>query len=489
MQSLESYPKELTGQREIIEANFIFCLWKNPDLYGDYEKEVKADRDFLTPDGKFYYSLGYEMYKLGYKSFDDASIYSYVEGKEVLKEGFSRRGGYKTVDEIKRILNEENIDTYYDELVKNNAILSLHDEGYDILKYLDKFKKMTYSQVEDFVEFKLNNVFFKSSLNGSAVIDLAIGYDKWIDEWDKGVGIGFKVGFPMLNYHLAGIHRKNLILHVGGIGQGKTTSAILMYVLPIIESGESICIIANEQGQEEFRQMLLSTVLFNRIKYFKMNRQKLLFGGFTEEDRKALGEATKWLAQYKDQLHYVHLNDYDIGNVKRIIKKYSKLNVGTYLFDTLKPKDDSSDKAWADFSEVSKELFLLAQKEDVAVIATAQLASSAANRKFLDLSCIGKSRAIAETASQVIMFRPIRDGEKNKIKPYTHAKDSNGKYTNIKKEVSLDSNKDYIVLFVPKNRYGKAGDLQLVYERNMDFNTLKEIGYCNIEYDGFGNGK
>lgn len=486
MQSLDHYPKELTEQREMTEANFVFCLWRNPDLYGDYEREIRADRDLLTEDGRFYYSLGYEMYQLGYKSFDDASIYSYVEGKETLKNGFARRGGYKTVDDIKRILNEENIETYYDELAKSNAILSLHDDGYDCIRYLDKFKKMTYSQVEDFVEYKLNNIFFKSSLGGVTVANLATGYEKWIEEWDKGTGIGFKVGFPMLNYHLAGIHRRNLILHLAGIGQGKTTSALIMYVLPMLESGESVCIIANEQGQEEFRQMMLATVLFNKIHYFKMNRQKLLFGGFTKEDKDALNLAVKWLEKFKNQLHYVHLNDYDIGNVKRIIKKYSKLNVGAYLFDTLKPRDDSSDKAWADFSEVSKELFLLAQKEDVAVIATAQLASNAANRKFLDLSCVGKSRAIAETAGQVIMFRPLRETEKENLKVYTYAKDSGGKYTNIKKEIELDKNKDYIVLFVPKNRYGKAGDLQIVYERNMDFNTMKELGYCHIEYDGFG---
>jgi replicative DNA helicase len=486
MNSLDNYPKEFTNNRSMIEANFIFCLWKNPDLYADYEKEVRADKDLLTEDAKFYYSLGYEMFRLGYKSFDDASIYSYIEGKEVLKNGFTRRGGYKTVDEIKRILNEENIETYYDELMKSNAILSLHNDGYDCLRYLDKFKKMTYSQLEDFVEYKINNIFFKSSLGGVTIADLATGYEKYIDEWDKGTGIGFRVGFPMLNYHLAGIHKRNLILHLAGIGQGKTTSALLMYILPIIESGESVCLIANEQGQEEFRQMLLATVLFNKIKYFKMNRQKLLFGGFTTEDREALKSATEWLKKYENQLHYVHLNDYDIGNVKRIIKKYSKLKVGAYLFDTLKPRDDASDNAWADFSEVSKELFLLAQKEDVAVIATAQLAATSANRKFLDLSCIGKSRAIAETAGQVIMFRPLREGEKTSLKVYTYMKDASGKHTNVKKDIPLDENKDYIVLFVPKNRYGKAGDLQIVYERNMDFNTMKELGYCHIDFDGFG---
>ena len=128
----------------------------------------------------------------------------------------------------------------------------------------------------------------------------------------------------------------------------------------------------------------------------------------------------------------------------------------------------------------------MAQKEDVAVIATAQLAANSSSRKFLDLSCIGKSRAIAETAGQVIMFRPLREAEKKSLKVYTYMKDSAGKFTSVKKEIALDEDKDYVVLFVPKNRYGKAGNLQIVYERNMDFNTMKELGYCDIDYDGFG---
>jgi hypothetical protein len=35
MPSLDNYPAILNENRDMIEANFIFCLWKNPDLYGD----------------------------------------------------------------------------------------------------------------------------------------------------------------------------------------------------------------------------------------------------------------------------------------------------------------------------------------------------------------------------------------------------------------------------------------------------------------------
>ena len=178
------------------------------------------------------------------------------------------------------------------------------------------------------------------------------------------------------------------------------------------------------------------------------------------------------------------MTDYSIDNVKKIVKKYSKLGTGMFVFDTLKPELESSDKAWAEFSEVAKELFLLAKKEDVAIVATAQLSSESMARRYLDLSCIGKSRAIAETATQVVCFRTLTNEEKQKLKPYQYQKNEDGKYSKIRKVIDLDENKDYIVLFTPKNRFGETQP-QLVYERNMSFNTLKEIGYVEIQYDGF----
>ena len=484
--TIDEFPQELVHKRNVTESSFIFCLWKSPDIYGDYERELKADEDFITEEGKFYYSLGLSMYKLGYKSFDDITIYSYLEGKDIVRNKYERYGSTRTVDEMRRVLDINNIESYYDDLMKSNAILRLHKTGYNCIPEMTKFENMTYMQLEDYMEYKVNNIFLKSSINGMTITDLSDGYDKWIEEWDSGSGVGFPVGYPMLNYHLAGIHKKNLILHLASVGQGKTTSAILMYVIPTLEKGEQVCIIANEQGEEDFRQMILATVLFNKIKYRKMNRQKFLFGNFTDEDKKALKEASDWLGKYKGKLHYAHLNDYDTGNIKRIIKKYSKLGVGIFLLDTLKPLDDSSDKAWGNFSEVSKDIFMLAQKEDIAIIATAQLSGASASRRYLDLSCIGKSKAIAETAGQVIMFRPLKQSEKEKLEVYTYMKNVDGKYTKAKKIIQLDVDKDYIVLFVPKNRYGQAGDLQIVYERNMSFNTMKELGYCHIEYDGFG---
>jgi len=484
---LEEYPESITKNRQMVEASFIFSLYKNPSLYEDYHKNLKIDledSDIRTDDGIFYYSLGLQMFKLGYQTFDSLSAYAFLESNQVLKDGFESRGGYKSVEEMKSLINLENLDKYYDELVKCNMLLRLYDKGFNVENNIDKFTKMSSDEVYAFYDYQLNNIALNKSVQAN-IADLNENYDEWIDKWDQGNSMGYKMGFPLINYHMAGVHKGNLILHVGGIGQGKSTSAILFYVLPTIESGESIVIIGNEQDEDAWRQMILSSVLFNKIHYRKMNRQKFMFGGFSDEDKEGLQKATEWLKKSKGKIYFAHLQDYNINTVKKIIKKYSKRGVGVYLFDTMKPEDDSSDKAWAQFSEVAKELFLIAHKEDIALIATAQLSGESNKRKYLDLSCIGKSKAIAETAGQVLMFRPVRNEEKEKMKGYSYKKNNEGKYTNIKIVIDLSPDKDYIIVFVSKNRYGKA-NICILYERNMDFNSIIELGYVDVEFDGWG---
>lgn len=448
----------------------------------DY-KNIVNGTDIITEDGIFYYGLAQQLCKAGYQSFDNISLYSFLEDKKTLKSGYEDRGGYKSITEITSLINVDNVGTYYDELIKNNMFLRLHDVGFNVVGNLEKLNQMSSNEVYDYYDFQLNNICVGKieKIKGENISE---GYEKYIQEWDEGKSVGYKIGYPLLNYRLAGVHKKNFLLHLAHIGNGKTTTAILFYILPVIESGENVCIIGNEQSVDEFRQMILASVLFNKIGYFGMNRQKFITGRFSDENKAAMNEAVKWLEDCKGKIYFVETTDYSIGNVKKIIKKYSKLGVGEFLLDTLKPELESSDRAWAEFSEVAKELFLVAKKEDVAIIATAQLSSESMARRYLDLSCIGKSRAIAETATQVVCFRSLTNEEKQKLKPYQFQKTDDGKYSKVRKLIDLEETKDYIVLFTPKNRFGDTQP-QLVYERNMSFNTLKEIGYVEIQYDGF----
>ena len=175
----------------------------------------------------------------------------------------------------------------------------------------------------------------------------------------------------------------------------------------------------------------------------------------------------------------MNINNYDLSTISRAIKKWSKLGISYFIVDTFKPMDDSSERSWGEFSETAKALFLLSKKLDIAIVCTAQLTPSAMSRRYLDLTAVGKSRAISETASTVIMFRPLTPHEKQNLEYYKFDKETKAR---VYKKV--DPEKDYIMVFTPKNRYGNTNP-QIIVERNMNFNSYQQIGWYECEYDQF----
>ncbi|GIN68501.1 DNA helicase [Bacillus glycinifermentans] len=486
MNSLDSYPSELTESREQIEASFIFCLWKNPDLYDDYKKEIRADRDLLTEDGKFYYTLGLEMSNMNYRSFDDASIFSYIEGKDAIKNGFIRRGGIKTVDEIKSILNEENIDTYFDELIKSNMLLQLYDKGFNVTKELDKFKKMTSSQLYSYFEYQLDNVFLRRGA-GVKIEDLDLG-DDFIASIENGeeMGLSYAAAAPLLNYHTLGLHKSNVQIFAGFSGTGKTSFCISSYVMSILDQGEKITIIANEMNKRAWQHIFMATILSHKIGYYGLPRKRQKMGNLNEEQLNKLREAKKYYEDhYKGRIKFAKIYDYSINDVKRIMRKMAKQGFGFMLYDTFKAEDASSTTVTGELVEASKQLLQVAEKENIGIIITMQLAIYMENTRYLTAACLSNAKGVKEIVSELVLTRPLWEdefpGKRYDVKPYRFKKDSKGKYTKTKEYLELDPNKKYRLVFLDKTR-NDEGETVILFQFDGAWNKWTELGYCTPKH-------
>ena len=118
---------DLTKNRDVLEGNFVLSLYKNPiELYGDFP--INSDTDLLTSDGKFYYNLGFNMVKMGIKTFDEISILSFLNDYPELKLEYEDKGGWKSIEDYTDVLDENNIEAYYNELVKNNLLIKLRQK-------------------------------------------------------------------------------------------------------------------------------------------------------------------------------------------------------------------------------------------------------------------------------------------------------------------------------------------------------------------------
>lgn len=487
---ITEFPTELIQNRNIVEGNFTFMMYADPEMVGQYE-HIKCDEydgELRTRDGIFLFTLAREMYKLGHKNFDEISIYSFLESKPNYKNQFEEIGGYNAISEAKSLIDPSNDSAYYDELSKSNLILNLYSSGFNVKQDFEKFKTMTCEEVMDYIEFKLADVSLGTKITRLEVEDLSKNYEEAVEYWSKGQAVGAKVAYPLLNYTLLGIHRSTFNILLANVNAGKTTFGLALYVMPLIKAGENVLIIGNEQTATEFRLLLLGMVLFNEIGYKKMNKTHLQSGKYSEEDLKNINLAIKWLDDCEGKIQFSHLYDYDINTIKKLVKKYSKIGYNYVFFDTLKAPDEGSDRQWQEFSKTSQEIFKLAAKQNVALICTAQLSGESLRKRYLDLSCVGKSRAITETAHSVVMFRVLKSEEKDKesskyVKVFKNIRNpETGKLTNTREYFDLDYNADYQVLFVAKNRSGMV-NICIVYERRMEWSYFREIGFCEIPYD------
>ncbi|MFS1518607.1 DnaB-like helicase C-terminal domain-containing protein [Bacillus sp. SCS-151] len=486
MKTLKDYNEKLVSNRDHIEASFIFCLWRNPELFSDFEKEVRADRDLLTDDGRFYYTLGYEMYKLGYKSFDDASIYSFIEDKDSFKKGFQLRGGYKTVEEIRSIVNEDNVEIYYDELVKYNMLLNLSDKGFNVIDELDKYRKMVSSQLYDYFEYQLDNIFLNRG-SGVKVEDLDLDED-FIDSCDSGIemGLSYANTSPIMNFHTLGLHLSNVLIFAGFSGTGKTSYCVNTYVMSILDQGEKIVIVANEMNKRAWQHIFMATILSLKLGYYGLPRKKQKMGNFSDEQQLMMKKAKEYYdTNYKGRIKFVKIFDYSIDDVKRVFRKMNKQGFKYGLYDTFKSENAASGNVTGELIEASKQLLQVAEKEEMGIIITMQLAIYMENTRYLTAATLSSAKGVKEVVSELIMTRPVWEDEfpdgKFDIKPYKFKKDSRGKYTKVKEYITMNPEKKYRIMFLDKTR-NDGGEIAILYQFDGDWNKWTELGYCTPKH-------
>lgn len=481
---LKDYPKELIKGRDGAEATFVFSLWKQPDLYDDFSRiNVGNDETLKTEDGIFYFSLGRQMYNQGFKSFDNATIYTFLEGKPTVKKHFDELGGYSTVNDISSLINPDNADAYYDRIAKMNTLMTLHDKGFNVLENLDRFARMTNQEVYDYYDYILNSVSIKNT-HDIEIESLEID-DKFLSECNDGLvqGISYGMRCPILNYLTLGTPLGDMYMFAGYSGVGKTSFVFENMILPMTENKVKCAVISNEQRSKDFKQLLLVHILTSEFDYWGLTRKKLKMGKYTDEQWEMLQKAKEVYRNKYSSIQFVKLFDNKMDKVKRIIKKLAKLGYQVVMFDTMKSEDEIDDSMWQQLLIHSRKLFQITSRENISLICTYQLALHTLNKRYLDASCLSNAKQIKEVFSEMVYARPLWDdeytGEKFDVKPYQLKRDENGKYTNVRKPIVLDREKKYIVAFLDKTR-NDDDKIQVLYEFNGRFNRWKEIGYCSV---------
>ena len=476
--------KEINSGREKKEAAFVFCLWKDPSLYGDYlsinDGKVKTLRD---NDAVFYYNLGKALYLQGYKSFDNITVTTFLDKKTEIKKKFEEYGGYKEVNKLIQLVNPDNIESYYDVICRMNG-LSLICEKYDeIFSDVRRFENASSNDVYETFDL-INNSVALTTVQASGVEDLIVT-DEDIAEMDKGEDVGLQYGkyAPILNYTTLGAPLGDCFLIGGHSGCGKSSFIFNNMVIPFTENGIQCAIISNEMRSKVYKILLLVHVLTQELDYWKLTRKKIKMGHYTPEDKEMIKKAQEIIRAKYGAIKFVKLQSDNIGIVFQHIKRLAHQGTTCFCWDTMKSDEVFDESMWQSLLMNSRKLYHIADNLNISIIVTYQLALHTVNQRWLDAGCLANGKQIKEVFSEMVYMRPLWQdeftGQKYDCKPWKFKKDSNNK---IKEHIELDPNEKYMVCFVDKTR-NDDDKKTILFKWKGQWNTWQEVGFCTILND------
>lgn len=508
----EKFPDELLKDRIFVEGNVIACIYKDLLLID----ETKLDTDnFITKDGAFYFALAKNIRQLGYSSLDEITILTNIT--ETVEEGFNERGGWDSIAHMIDIVNHDNWNTYYDILCRENTLIHLFNEGFNLFKpiYDNKnreaipinlFRKMDNESVLDWYESKLCDLGTVTSTNileedetmeikEDFIEGLLEGEDGFVpfDILGKDINNETIWGLPYVSNHMMGYLHGTLNFIAGHSSTGKST-ILTTIALALKHKGEKILLITNEQKIKAFKVQFLILILAKYFKYYKITKKKLMAGkdNLTAEDREMLKKARiYWNNNYKGSIACISIADSDVKLSQKKIREYAlKKGFTCFIYDTFKLElsEDNNDNHWISLIKDSRAFDKIAKKYNMIGICSMQLALNTLNRLFLDASCLSNSKAVKEILESLLMIRSVYPEELDKENKKYYLKTFKRKLINdkwIEEPIELDPSSVYKLLFYDKTRNAENSTdtgIAQVLKFNGALGIFTEIGQARVRH-------
>lgn len=473
------------------EGNVISCFFKDMLLIDDTTFEQK---DFVTADGLFYFSMLNQLRNKGFYSLDEVTILSNLSQDAIDK--YEDMGGWDSIQHQIDIINTQNFDTYIDILYRENILLHMHSDGFNLLKEINVngkkiiplklFRKMTAEEVTDWYDARISS--YGTGYSSKVLEEEEIDFDdEFIESCQEGEenGVPFDIAgydingeeincFPFLSRQIMGLLEGTFTM-MGGFSSVGKSSWWVTVLMSLLYYDRKILIISNEESVKKFKVKFMIWLLGKRNRYFKLTKKKMTSGDINAESRDQLTQVQKfWRENYKGKVKFISINDADM----RVVKKKIRENVLRYgydcvLYDTFKIQESDFEGTRQDLSLVrdSRELDKIAKKYNIIMLASVQLAERLKGKLFLDSSVLSNSKQIKEILENLFLMRTVYDeelDEKNKFycRPF-RLKKVNDKW--IEEEYAPDRNAVYRALFVEKTRNGNnSSDTGVAYLLKFD---------------------
>lgn len=492
--------EKILSYKNISEANVIACLFDNPESI--YTSDITL-QDFDNNCWKVLYAILDGITSSGKLAVDSISVGQYLELHPSLKSKYEEYGGYQTIQDLKTFAKSQELEGQLSDLKKWQAVKKLQEGGICISpKQLSNFADVDAEHIYDLLTATLNDAFIKASGNTESE-DLFDSLEETVENLDAGSNLGLLTGHEYLDAETGGIMRKGNITSIGSLsGTGKSWITFML-LLPIFIKGyndreknngnyEKLCIIINEENVQRFRIELL-VYFANNILGKPLKKSTLRNGHFNSETKQILKETLALLKEYQDAhlITIVPLERWSVKRAEKVISKFYHLGVNYFVIDTFKSGYDtyrSGEAEWQTLAEDMHRLHDICKEAglNVGLLTTIQLSKGSAKSRVYSQQNVGKAKNLIDTQSLSIMFRRVAPEEySSQSKALNVYKLEKVGSKTEKIPQTLEEDKMYYVMFIVKNRFGRANDQEIVWKVDLGVNKIEEVGLCRIVDDSF----
>ena len=477
-----AYLEELEEARERVGAHYVASVYKDIDLFNAYNihhKHLKKGSPYT-----FYFLIAEAMIrKGGYETLDIVSVDTFVKDNMSEKgwTTYKTYGGYDTIETVMGSVEEENIESYYSDVLKYSALIDLHNKGYNLEQNWKEVKKLSYKELSDYINEQFGEIFVNADLGHDVVMDIKHDIRKMVEDADKGALRGIPYASKLLTAYTNGMRRGEITVLAGKTGEGKTFLATNLIVPQMVKAKQKLMIICNEEDIKKWQREIL-TYLINDIivkehddlKGEAFNKGRMFRGQFTQMEWRLLDLGIEKMHELFDDglISFINLTTFSMDKAINIVRQHSsKYNTNYYILDTLKLDNDigsdkPGDNSWLALQQASVKMYntIKDNNRNAHILFTYQLNKQNVSR--LTLESLGMSKNIVDVASTVILTRNMTNEEKA----------SEGlKVMRGDNAVALDEASEYMILFLVKNRAGSSNK-EIVLYTDKAHNIIRDVG-------------
>ena len=428
--------------------NTIGSLLQDSSLIDDIDRPLDRT-DFNTE--AFYellYVAIYNLHMQGCSTIDEFSVDSYLSNYKEQYAIFQENNGIEYLANAQDIASLENYDYYYHRLRKYSLLRYYEKQGLDTRFIYDgsvdstkseaeerKFDDYTEQDIVEMVEsaFVINPNMKYCTNTLSTDVQAGQGMGELVIDLMEVPDVGLPLNNDGLNTVARGARYGCLYMRSCPQGGGKSRFAAgdackiaVPYYYDVKSKKfkytgncEPVLYITTEMPVDEIQTILIAAVS-------KVNEEHILYGSYDKGEYERVQQAIEYIKS--SPLYIVHIPDFNIEDIKNIIKKYNReYGVRFIFFDyihtSLRLMTEVNGRSGMGLKEhqlllvFATELKTIAQQLDVFIFTASQLNGEAQNATYKDQNLLAGAKALANKLDMGVISMKITKAELKKLEP------------------------------------------------------------------------